>query len=1016
MPPHRRLPKAAFAAAVLACVLAAGARAEGEHAVPKVDRPEKTVVSAEDLSLYPPGTGGATFSFLPKGEPISFDRVLTLSAAAGERRVYLLRTKDGPGQEVRLVSYIVDKRRPRAPSAEPSGGLFYESVSPELKGEEGSVIMWAVLGADGSHDDFSTYTQESRPKIVPPSKGSVTRTLLAYAVSPSGLRSYPARFVYRLAEPGLPAAPPRVDQAALTADPAVLAPRVELFRGYAELSVQLPAGSSLITDFAAGTRPRSLDDFEIAESDGSAARLRIPCPYGWSGEVSLLYGTLKDGVAVYSPKPLVVNLDYPPEESSAPAAPPAPILSADPVGGGGFLTFPAYEGSVYVSIGEAESQLYAAPIPLRPGQSEVRLSWYGEDSKGRRSAKQSGSFSLPESLPDVDLTGASEGDAISGDVVLKPDARSAALLEAIKSKASLRYEFRIDGSFPPEPGPASPLFGDSLAIACPIGEERSIVLRYRVVSDRLSSEGRILRFTLDRKPPEAPQASETTLRYSDRPLSIALTPGTGAKTVLASVSVDGETAAFGPVKAPLELPGSDSGPITYRIRAYDLDAAGNRSKEMEALSIVVDTTSVYVASDGDDKGDGTPSKPFRSLDAAIAAAVRGGKKNVNIRGSLELKGRVQSSGILSLVGGFGPSWTKDGSIRAYVRIAVPQGQGAFSQKGGALDLRRVELRADSTGSGALIELADAFLSVSDSTLEAGSDGDIVLVSAARSRIELNGSQVIASRAMSFTAFSADSSEISLVGSSIMAAKGVRVFGAFDVDGGGVSIQESLLESSSDLGLSLLSLRSASLAMDRSVVSAEGGSGFLRLGVFKAVSGEVKNSKVLLDWSGPGTLFEISDGGPSFRHDTMRAASAKGGLRFFDLRGKPIQVWNSILDCSGPGGELLHADSAPAGGCLVADCVWGFDALVAGALDMDDLKSLNGLNASSPLYSSKPLISEAPERSFGAPLKSQTPLRRESACVGAALSLGSGYEVDFNGRPRPSPGKAAPDIGADELAD
>ena len=100
------------------------------------------------------------------------------------------------------------------------------------------------------------------------------------------------------------------------------------------------------------------------------------------------------------------------------------------------------------------------------------------------------------------------------------------------------------------------------------------------------------------------------------------------------------------------------------------------------------------------------------------------------------------------------------------------------------------------------------------------------------------------------------------------------------------------------------------------------------------------------------------------------------------------------------------------GVLVADCLWGFDRLIAGEGDVVDLKGLNALNAASALYSSKPVIAEPPERTFAAPVKNQASLRGDSACVNAALPL-EGFEIDFSGHPRPGPGHGAPDIGAEE---
>jgi hypothetical protein len=691
-----------------------------------------------------------------------------------------------------------------------------------------------------------------------------------------------------------------------------------------------------------------------------------------------------------------------------------PVLAADNSGRGGFIAFPSYDGDIYVSLGTAKPSLYASPIALPRDATSLRVSWYGEDSGGQRTATRSQYFVLPETVPDIELAGAAEGAAIGGDVLIRPAVKTVSASAAAASQ-SVRYELKVDGSFPPEPGPSSPILGDGLTITCPPGEERSIVLRYRQISGDAESEGRILRFTLDRKPPEAPRFRDATPSYFDSVASLELMPGTGGKDVFASVSADGAPASFFPVDAPLVFAGSEAGPVKYLIRAYDIDAAGNRSQEMKPITLVVDRSSEYAAEDGSDKGDGTPDRPFKSLDAAIAAAIRGGKRSINLRGSLEMRASAQFSKEMSLNGGFGKSWVKDSSARAIVRVSVA-GQSAFVQRGASLALNRVELYDESAGVSPLIELAGTSLSVDNSSLVAGSDGDFILISASQSKISLTDSRLKAIKAMSFTAFSSDRSDISLSRCSISAARDVRIFGAFDMDGGSLVMGQSLLECSSDLGLNLFSLRLASLLVDRSLITVDGGSGFLRLGSFKSVSGEMKNSKVILAWKGPGTLFEIADGGPSFRHDTVTASSTKGLLRFFDLKGPPPQIWNCILDSAGTGSELLRSDSIPGAGLLVADCVWGFDRLISGALDTSDLASLNAFNAPSALYSSKPVVSEPPESSFAAPLKSQAPLRRNSACVGAALSLGSGYEVDFSGHPRPGSGKDGPDIGADELSD
>jgi hypothetical protein len=965
------------------------------------------VLSGKDLLLFPPAELGSTFRFLPGGLPQAFDRSILLSAAPGEEREYQLQVgseKDGPGQ---LTRYLIDKRRPPAPRAEPGTGLYREARDIRLSAESGATIFWALIGPDKAPPSFVVYDEARPPRLEAPSSGTVSYSLLAYAVDRAGNRSYPTRNVYRLAEPGLPASPPAADSSTFTADPLLKAPELHSSPSFVELGMRLPAGASLLLDIQPQNPPQSLDDFERITPEEGLARLRLPCPYGWLGELRVYFGTLKDGIAVYNPQSLSVSLSNPAEETPPPAPPEDPILSSDPYGRASYAIFPSYDGDIFASLDGAPpsaegsvTKPYSSPLLLPPGARSVQISWYGVSPSGRRSSQRSLLLLLPQSLPEVSLTGMAQGGVSADPVMLRPTA-----------SALLRYEITFDGSSPPEPGPSSPVLGEGLSLTCPPGEEQSVVLRYRAFQGEVGGEGRILRFTLDRKPPEVPALLAMPSSYSDRPAVVSLVPGEGGSEVFASVSADGAPAPFVSVTGNLELPGSDAGPVNYLVRAYDVDAAGNRSAEMKSLALVVDRSSVYAASDSADRGDGSPDRPFRSLDEALAAALRGGKRSVNLRGELELRSPLVSGSDLALRGGFGPRWAREPSSRARISVRVGQGKSAFQQSGASLSLQRIELSAEGAGTGPLFSLADAALAVEDSLVSAQGEGDLLFIAAKASRISVDASKLRAVRANACTIFSSEGSSISLSGSSIVAEKAVRVFGAFDMDGGELALRQSLVDSRADLALSLLSLRSSKLLVDRCLVKAEGGSGFLRLGSFAAVSGEIRNSKLLLSWKGAGTLFEISGGGPSFRHDSILADPQSAGLRFFDVRGKVPELWNSIMVGPGKGSELLRSDSPVGQGILVADCLWGFDRLLSGAREVPDIQALNALNADSALYSSKPIISESPEKTFAAPVKSQAALRPDSGCVNAALPLEGGYETDFSGHRRPSQG--GPSIGADE---
>jgi hypothetical protein len=1002
--------------AIAALILIAAANLGPMALASAQERPSPhSFLSGKDVVLYPSDPGSSFFRFLPGGETLPFNRSLELSAASGERRCYLIQTGSAAALasgEVPVLTYVIDKRRPRSPESRPGTGLYSAKLEPALWAEEGAKIFWALLGPDGSTSAFARYDAAAPPKLEPPSAGSVTYTLVAYAVSASGVRSDPVRFIYRLTEPGLPAASPIEDKVLFSSDPSIIAPKIATGRGYVQLSMALSPGTSLLLAFDQGTAPSSLEDFERIEADESgSANFRIDCPYAWSGEASLYYGVLKGNNASYSPRKLSVHLAYPADEVPLPSVPSSPFLDSDTAGQTVLLAFPAYDGDIYVSIGSAASELYASPIALPAGLATVSVSWYGQDGSGRRSQSKSRSFELPVRIPDVKLTGVTPLSSVGNDVVLKAVQKTET---AAAAKAQVRYELRTDGGVPPEPSSSSPLLGDSLSISCPPDEERSIVIRYRCFVGDAGGEGSLLRFTIDKIPPEPPVLAETPNVYSDKSTSLQLLPGSGGKDIYASVSAEGSDSPFALVTGPIQLPGSDSGPVDYTIRAYDVDVVGNRSKDMSAFSLVVDRVSVYAAEDGSDRGDGSPDRPYKSLDAAFAAASRGGKKTVNLRGSFTMRSPALFSSEISLVGGFDTAWTKDPTAHAVVRVLPSLGKSAIMQNGGSLSIRRVELDAEDASS-PLIALSSASLFVSDSAIVARSEGDLVMVSASHSKIALANSRIEGDVAMSLIAFSAEGSDIVVVGSSVSSRSGVRIFGAFDMDGGSLSIRESLLESASDLGLNLLSLRSSSLSIDRSLIQVDGGVGFLRIGSLKAVSGEIKNSKLFLSWKGPGTLFEIQGGGPAIRHDTIMADS-KAALRFFDIRGILPQLWNSIFDCSASGSEFLRSDSVPPAGIVVADCVWGFESYLAGELESKDFASLNALNALSALYSSKPCVSESPENSFSTPLKNQTSLKRGSACVNAALPIESGYNLDFSGNQRPAPGTALPDIGADELVD
>ncbi|HOX33388.1 MAG TPA: hypothetical protein PLB91_13745 [Spirochaetales bacterium] len=977
--------------------------------------------SRGDLVLPAPAGGGAKFRFLPEGAWARYDRELRLSAAPGESRSYRLEIETESGERSSFA-YRIDKRPPPPPSAEPAGGLFDAPLELSLGCEEGSRAYWAVFGPGSPEPAFLPYDPESRPRLEPPAEGTASYTLVAYAEDAAGNRSLPLRFGYRLASPGLQAAPPAQDrlEAGLRPDPSLAGPLVERGPGSTSLSFALGPGARLLVAVGVEAPPSRLSGYAEIEAKDGVARLDLSCPYGWSGKLRVFYGEAREGGAAYAPSPLEVELSYPVREAPAPTEPLPPSLVADLSGRGAFVTFPSYDGRILVSVEGGEPRPYLGPLPVPSGAERIDLAWMGEDGSGQRSSLRSARLALPRPAPEALLAGVEEGAVVGRAVTLSP-------LEPAAS-ATLRYELREQpgrerAELPPEPTGSSPLLGGSLSFDCPPGEERSFALRYRAFAgaspDSAAGEGKLLRFTIDRSPPPPPTLAASPPAYSDRTVRLLFPAGEPGSSLLASVEVDGRQAPFAPVAEAVELPGDDSGPVSYRLRAYRVDAAGNRSAEMRAVSLVVDRSSIYAAEDAPDAGEGSPTRPYRSLDAAVEAAIAGGKRSLCLRGSLEAGKPLSIEGAtLAIVGGFGPGWAKDPSARARVLLRAGGAAPAIAIRGSKLSLRSLELGFESPGTSALVKAEEGELELSDCVLAAGASGDLLFISAVRSKLLAARSSFQAERAMSCAVFKAEASELALRDSIVSAKAGVRAFVAFDLAGGSLVATGSLIESSADLALRLLSLRGSRLTVDRCLLKADSGSGFLRLGSFQDVTGELRNSRVLVSWKGEGLLFESSGSSPAFRHMTISAETSRGRLGAFSASGAAPELWNSIVSFSQGGGTLLRCEAKPGPGILVSDCLWGFETLVDGAWRASTIKELDSLNAANPAFASRAHVSEPPFATFSAPVKSVHPLSRSSACVDAAYPLeGEAYALDFKGAPRPQArGKGRPDIGADEAGE
>ena len=1003
--------------------LAAGAgRAAAEGAASSsfpLYQPEAApAVSRSDFGLLPPSEPGAAayFRFGPEAPWTLFDRPLRLGAAPREDRAYGLEVAvEGPGgRRETAYRFRIDKLPPAPPRASPSQGVLREAVAVSLSAEAGSSLRCALLGPGSAELVFEPYDPSRRPVLRPPASGTETVVLLAYAVDEAGNGGEPSRFVYRLAASGLgvaeppaqaPRLPPRADPL-----PELAATLVAQEAGRSVVSVEAPESAAVL----AAVNPRDpLADaaaYAPLQRSGGKALLVLECPYGYSGEARVHLAVQDSSGLRARSEALFVPLAHRPEAARVPAPPEGPSLIAGPPGSGALVAFPAADGELYVSMAGSPFRPYSQPLSLPPGEGSVELRWYGV-SAGGKSETASALLKRPAAIPDIGVLGAPSGAATREAVRLRPS-----------GPGTLRYELSSDGSVPPEPGPASPLLGQGLLVECPEGEERSYAFRFRPFAgeapDAPAGEGGLLAFALDRRPPPAPRLDLDVSSYASSALEIGFADSGGR--VYASVSEEGREEPFMPVEGRLSLPGSDRGPVEYRIRAYALDEAGNRSAEMEPRRFLVDKTTIYADSAAGAAGDGSPDRPYRSLEDAIGASLSSGRSLVRLRGKFALGRPLRLGSRLVLSGGYGPAWERLAGERALVDLlpsAFEEGGPAILVEGGSLSLEGVELAAALEGSGVLVSLSGASLNLEGSRLRGRARGDLVLVEASASRIRVSASTLGLEEARSGAALVAADSEAAFSGSKLSAAEGLRYFSGLDLERGSLLLEDSVLSSRAALGSSLLSLKDAELRAERCLFEGKGGSGFFLLGRLADCRGLVANSRAEISWDGDVTLFELSGVPPAFVHDSFILDGRPGASRFFDAKGRVPRIRNSILQAPAGGAVLLRSTEAPLPGDLAANCLWGFDDLVAGSLAIRGpagLAALNALNVGDAALAAKPNIEEAPASTFGEPLKGIPRLRAGSACVDGALPL-EGFEADFRGGYRPGPaGPGAPDIGADEF--
>ncbi len=285
-----------------------------------------------------------------------------------------------------------------------------------------------------------------------------------------------------------------------------------------------------------------------------------------------------------------------------------------------------------------------------------------ESPAGVRSPATPFAVVVGKRLATPSLRGARDGAVLAGKAELK----------AIAASGEVRYEIATDGGFPPTVTLSSPLFPATLALDAADGQTVTARIAARAFDPSgivLPSDEAQFELTVDRTPPDPPAAAgiedggyyqdgkNVTLLSAEGVTYYALSKGNDAQ-------IPSQTDA-NRYRNPLTLEAQPGQAMTYRIAAFTVDAAGNRSREIRSWTVTIDQKIVYMAPTGNDYADGSRGAPVRSVARALQIAATTSRKTIfAAAGQYTADRESLVQGDVTLVGGLDPeTWVSLGLER-----------------------------------------------------------------------------------------------------------------------------------------------------------------------------------------------------------------------------------------------------------------------------------------------------------------------------------------------------------------
>lgn len=321
---------------------------------------------------------------------------------------------------------------------------------------------------------------------------------------------------------------------------------------------------------------------------------------------------------------------------------PSPEIIRGPQGLTGTLLFPGTNDVTIFLAGTGDADGFreirdTVQWRIPDATESITLRYFAIDGNGRRSETNEVTIRRPRSIEPPIVTGVDDGGVY----------RSTQTIEIAADEGVVRYSVTTDGSDPPPIHRLSAPVEGPIQFAPPLGVDRTYSLRYAsfLPNGSKSAEGS-LRFRIDRRSPSAPrllgardeqffpEATRVRLDLNDedgdlffRMYRIEANGRNEGVPLPTFQSYQREEILLA------GLPGEIS---SYRIEAYSVDAAGNRSQSISTWTVHVDQAVVYVAVDSDDPdrsaGDGTRTHPYTDIDTALDMLLQSERKTLFLAG------------------------------------------------------------------------------------------------------------------------------------------------------------------------------------------------------------------------------------------------------------------------------------------------------------------------------------------------------------------------------------------------